>query len=51
MPDAVRTAMSNGQREQNASLSMSMNRATSDRVRPDGASLNPPKPKPPPTPT
>ena len=43
MPHAVRTAMSNGQREQNASLSMSMNRATSDRNRPDGGSLNPPK--------
>lgn len=49
MPDAVRTAMSNGQRVQNASLSASMNRPTPDRNRPDGGSLNPPKKPTPPT--
>lgn len=49
MPDAVRTAMSNGQREQNASLSVSLNRPTPDRNRPDGGSLNPPKKPTPPT--
>jgi len=49
MPDAVRTAMSNGQRVQNASLSASMNRPTPDRNRPDGGSLIPPKKPTPPT--
>ncbi len=49
MPDAVRTAMSNGQRVQNASLSASMNRPTPDRNRPDSGSLIPPKKPTPPT--
>jgi hypothetical protein len=49
MPDAVRAALSNGQREQNASRRMPLNEPTSDRNRPAGGSLNPPKKPTPPT--